>query len=256
VEILAPWVYSTGDKVLGFLVPGYALLRGGRPTYGGALVAAYGLLALVFAIGMGHPAGNLAYGLMISIHASSGIFLAFRLWARDDLLERLGIAVGVLLATILLIYLPLSRVVLPRFVLPVNYNGKVVIVKVGGNPARLKRGDWVAYRTAPFSGSGYRVESGIGLEQIQAMAKDRVKFAEDHYEVDGVARARPGFLPLEGEWMVPEDCWMIWPNLATRRGDAGRVDLTGALQQLSIVSMDQYIGKPFTRWFGRKQMPL
>ncbi len=61
-------------------------------------------------------------------------------------------------------------------------------------------------------------------------------------------------MPDSGTLTVPEKYWFIWPNLViSGNWNVGEASLSAAMIQMANVSEDQFMGKPFKRWFGRKQ---
>ncbi|HOW65108.1 MAG TPA: hypothetical protein P5186_13560 [Candidatus Paceibacterota bacterium] len=251
--------YRIQPSVLAFLVPGYGFLAARRRFYAGAIVLGWLTLALVFLIRMGYPEGNVAMGLMISLHASSAVFLFVRTSCAEDLSQRLGIALLVLGGLMVFLYLPLIYLVLPRFLIPLDYEGKVVIVRVGGNPAQVRRGEWVAYRTlGTYNYGGIRVFEGHGLEQVLALPGDTIHFHKTHFEVGQASYPRRPYMPEQGEWQVEPDCWIIWPRLERRANYAPNMDGTIGVvwRDLAHVPRGNFIGRPMKHWFWRKQQLL
>src|SRR5262245_31976842 len=74
---------SLSNLFLGLALPGFSFFARGRGMIGILLVAAYGLSAVVFLVALGYRAGSIAFGLMISIHATSIVFLAW-LWLAKE----------------------------------------------------------------------------------------------------------------------------------------------------------------------------
>jgi hypothetical protein len=251
--------YRVRPSMLAFLVPGYGLMAAGRRIYARAVVIGWLTLALVFLIWMGYPEGNLAMGLMVSLHATSAIALFLRTVTAETLSQRLGLAALVLGGLLALLYLPFTHWVLPRILIPLDNEGRVVIVRVGGNPDNVRRGDWVAYRTVgTYNYAGVRVVEGYGLEQVLAVPGDTIRFHETHYEVGATSYPRRVHMPQEGEWQVEPDCWIIWPRLERRGNNAQNME--GAVgvvwRDLAHVPQENYIGRPMKRWFWRKQKLL
>ena len=60
--------------VAGFLVPGLAVYIRGPRRWGKAALAGCGLLLLLFIVWFGYPAGNLAFGLLLSIHITGFVY--------------------------------------------------------------------------------------------------------------------------------------------------------------------------------------
>jgi hypothetical protein len=62
-------------------------------------------------------------------------------------------------------------------------------------------------------------------------------------------------MPSDGEWVVPENHWLIWPNLdISGHGNVGEARISSAMMNLASVNEDQFLGKPLARWFWRKQI--
>ena len=62
-------------------------------------------------------------------------------------------------------------------------------------------------------------------------------------------------MPRTGGLTVPEKHWFIWPNLGiSGYGDVGEARISSAMQGLASVEESDYFGKPFHRWFGRRQI--
>jgi hypothetical protein len=62
-------------------------------------------------------------------------------------------------------------------------------------------------------------------------------------------------MPGAGGFVVAEKTWFIWPRLdINRRGGVPEADVSAAMQQVAMVSEEQFIGKPFKHWFGRRQI--
>src|SRR4051812_12254423 len=60
---------------LSLALPGFAFSVLGRRMLGLLFVGAYALVTIVFVVGLGYSVSSIAFGLMMSIHATSIIFL-------------------------------------------------------------------------------------------------------------------------------------------------------------------------------------
>ena len=61
-------------------------------------------------------------------------------------------------------------------------------------------------------------------------------------------------MPETGELIVPEKHWFVWPDFAiSGHGNVAEAALSAALLPMATVSEDQFAGKPFKRWFWRRQ---
>jgi hypothetical protein len=60
-------------------------------------------------------------------------------------------------------------------------------------------------------------------------------------------------MPRSGELTVPEKHWFIWPSFSiSGQGNEGRI--SELMMGAAMVAQDQFSGKPFNRWFWRKQI--
>ena len=105
---------SLGGVLGSLLVPGLGfLLRG--PRWVGSLVLAVCLfLLLLFFVETGSQAGNVAFGLLLSVHSTSLMYL-FEPWlAGTRLRTRIFVAMALLLALGGLVYLPARNLIETR----------------------------------------------------------------------------------------------------------------------------------------------
>jgi len=224
-------------------------------------LAAWLAAAGVFIVALGFPAASIAYGLVISLHAMSIVFLE-GLWLKDaSFATRLGATMLTLFAVWALIYAPLVGLVERRWIVPLRVGDRILIVHKGVAPKSIQRGDWLAYeisgdRYAGDREAGVYLRSGICVDPVLALPGDRVRFTEGAMYVNDAMLPRVPHMPATGEWVMPEKVWFIWPSLAINRG--GRVvegQISATLQQTAMVTQPQIIGRPFKKWFGRRQWP-
>src|SRR6185436_11700527 len=111
---------SVWHFLLSIALPGFAFLALDRRMLGRLLAGSYVLSALVFIVALGYSAGNIAFGLMISIHATSIIFLEGLWLGRDRFRVRLTAAICTLLAVWGLIYTPAVHFVENHWLMPLR----------------------------------------------------------------------------------------------------------------------------------------
>lgn len=249
------------DVVLCLAIPGFGFFARGRRLAGWVAVAGYAIAAIVFLAALGFSASSIAYGLMISIHASSILYLELR-WLYDaSFRKKLVVALGTPLAVWAILYAPLVGFAERHWMMPLRIADRVIVVNCGVTPRSLKRGDWVAYRIpediAVREGVGRAyLAGGIGLDPAIGLPGDHVRFAKEAVFVNDQPFLRAQYMPASGEMKVPEKVWFIWPHLAiTMRGGAFEADISATLQQTAMVAEKQIIGRPFKHWFGRRQSP-
>lgn len=254
-RIHLPDAVSTGGFVAALLVPGLAFRLRRERVIAQAVMAAYALLAAVFVIWLGYPAGNIAFGLMLSLHASSILFLCSPWLARARFIFRLLFGVAVLVVVGMLFYAPIRRQIENHWLMPLRLHGRVVIVQTFSPAAAVARGDWVAYRMEGLSMPGLFMRDSLGLRPVLGFPGDHIRFTPTACEVNGVSTPRLPQMPGSGESVVPENHWFIWPELAiTVRGNAAATTAEAAFLRMSDVDQTQFVGKPLRRWFWRRQL--
>jgi hypothetical protein len=259
-RLTMPRTMTIGELFAGFFVPGLAVwLRGPRAWGWTALVASAALL-IIFIVGLGYPFANAVFGLLISLHCTGFVYYCRPLLATERFRGRLGFTVLVLLAIGWLIYLPARGFIQGHWLTPLRMNGRVLVVQRISRPPHIRRGDWVAYGLdenavgANYHGGMVRLKSNVSLGPVLALPGDVVDFSPNGFSVDGVLHASLPHMPVTGEFTVGENEWFIWPNLGiSGYGDVGEARISSALLGLSRVPESSYFGKPFHRWFGRKQ---
>lgn len=251
-HILRP-IKVSGWKILAALViPGYAFLARGRRSIGRIAMWSYGVLAVIFILWLGYPVAGFAFGLMLSIHGCSILFLFQPLLLGVRLPFRLAVAIVLLLLLGVGFYAPIRQQVENHWLLPMRLNERVIITRTWTTPASIRRGDWVAYNFPGGAGAGLVWHGGIGLRPVLARGGDRVKFLPDRFEVNGLASPRQKHMPTSGELIVPQKYWFIWPEFVIP-GHASDAAVAEAKMQNCLVSENQFIGKSFQRWFWRRQ---
>ena len=260
-RIHLPQEITFGGLVAGFLVPGLAVYIRGPRLWGKAALVSCGLLFLSFIVWFGHPAGNFALGLLLSIHISGFVYYCRPLLLGASFRSRLLFTLLTMMALGLLIYLPIRNVILQRWLVPLRVRGNVMIVQRLGAPHDIKRGDWVMYsQNDGETGDAHRggavwVRAGFGCGPVLAVAGDRVEFSTNAFRVNGEARPLLPHMPNSGTLTVPEKHWFIWPDFDIyEHGNIGEANISATMLQMATVSQTQFIGKPFKRWLWRRQI--
>jgi hypothetical protein len=258
-RIHLPREMTFGGLIAGFLVPGLAVYVRGPRLWGKAALVSCGLLFLLFIAWFGHPAGNFAFGLLLSIHISGFVYYCSPLLLDAPFRSRLLFTLLALMGIGLLIYLPIRNVILQHWLVPLRVRGNVVIVHRLGVPYDIKRGDWVMYSLnskqtgEAHNGGAVWIRAGFGWGPVLAVAGDRVEFSTNAFMVNGEAQPLLPHMPNSGTLTVPEKHWFIWPELDINgNGNAGNI--SAIMLQMATVSQEQFIGKPFKRWLWRRQI--
>ena len=261
-RIHLPEETTFGGIILGILIPGLAVYIRGPRLWGKIALSACAILFLLFIVWLGYPLANFAFGLLIAIHASGFAYYCSSVLREKELFARIGYTLGLVIAFGLLLYAPLRSIIQARWLMPMSRNGNVVIVDKSAFAGGVKRGEWVMYLlsgleagNAHREGGAVRIQAGFGFGPVLAMAGDRVSFATNSFTVNGVERTPLPHMPRSGELIVPENNWFIWPELGiSGHGNTSETVISAMMLQLATVPEDQFVGKPFKRWFWRKQI--
>jgi len=253
-RIHLPAGISAKAFVAALLIPGLAFRLQRERLVGRAILASYILLACIFVVWLGHTVANLAFGLMLSLHAISVICLLRPWLSQTRLVFRILAGIAALLVLGGLFYLPLRDYVQNTWLLPLRVDRRVIVVQTLSNPKSVKRGEWIAYRINGGGAQGLVIQSGLAVQRVLGLPGDEIQFLPRRVIINGVAGPRLERMPSNGSWIVPEKHWFIWPDhaMSVRGNNADRVD--AALFKLAAVNQDQFVGKPFRRWFWRRQV--
>jgi hypothetical protein len=243
------------------LVPGLAVHLRGPRLLGKAALIGCGLLALSFVVWFGHPAGNFAFGLLLSLHTTGFVYYCSPLLRNEPFQSRLCFTLLSLIAIGGLFYAPVRIVIQRQWLMPLRVRGNVVIVHRVGAPHDIKRGDWIMYSLSEdWEGEAHHggmvwVRAGFGWGPVLALAGDRVVFSTNSFTVNGEARPLMPHMPGDGAVVVPEKHWFVWPELdISGHGNVSEANISATMLRLATVSESEFIGKPFKRWFWRRQI--
>ena len=244
---------TAGNFIGGLLVPGYAFYARGERLIGRAVLLVCVLLAATFFIWLGHPIASVAFGLLLSAHVTSVLFLLGP-WLAN---VRFGFRMAYSLMVVALVggclYTPVRNQIQKHFVMPLRIRERVVVVQTGSSSKAVWRGDWIAYALSREGGNESYVRGGLSLGPVLAVAGDRVRFTPGGFEVNGVRHPLLPHMPTSGEMIVAEKHWFVWPDFAMR-GHGNMMNASATMLQLASVPETRFVGKPFKRWFWRRQL--
>ncbi len=214
---------TLGGLVAAFLVPGLAVYIRGPRFWGTIALSACAFLFLLFIVWLGYPIGNFAFGLMLSIHVTGFVYYCSRYLLGWSFSHRIVFTLLVLMGIGLGFYLPIQHTIQTHWLMPLRNGNQVIIVSVQGNPEFLKHGDWAAFAT----------EKGILLGPIVGLGGD---------QMDSIT--------------VPENHWLIRAQFARYYyHDLSFISFRSDIfEELTIVSREEFVGKPLKRWFWRIQV--
>lgn len=244
------------EFVLCLIVPGFGFRALGRRVLGRSFQAAYCLASVIFVVGLGYLAGSTAFGIMIAIHACSIVFLLDRWIGHEKFGFRLAIVLGTLLALWLVIYTPALGFIERNWIMPLRTRDSVAIIWCGARPDSFKRNDWMAYRIEEDGGAGVVLREGYGLNRVLALPGDRVEYTPERLLINDKPYPREPLMPEQGTFVVPQKEWFCWPGSdIMAHGGHGPVGISAVMQKAALVRAENVLGKPFNRWFGRRQLP-
>src|ERR1039458_3237933 len=110
-----------------------------------AALAGSAALFLIFIVWLGYAVANLAFGLLISLHATGFVYYCNPLMAGERFRSRLAFTFLMLMAIGLLLYMPARSFIQGHWVTPLRINGHIIVVQRSFQPRHIQRGDWVAY---------------------------------------------------------------------------------------------------------------
>jgi len=225
------------------------------PRFWGRLALVLSALLTFVIIGwFGFPGAALAFGLLLSLHACGLGFALDPLLVGAAFRTRLLFGGGILIALLCLVYLPGRDFVQRHWFLPLQVNGRVVVVTRMRPSTAWRRGDRVAYSFGSHSEHQLIINGGVSLGPVLAVPGDHVRFSASEFEVNGLAQPRLLLMPTDGAFVVPEKRWFVWPEVAiSGHGQVPTSDVAEALLVLCTISQDQFVGKPAHRWLWRKQ---
>jgi len=240
--------------LLGVLLPGYACAAYGHGKIGRAIYRGYALASAVFILWLGYSISSLALGIMISLHVASVLYLIGRRSGELAFRRRVALSLAVFSTVYLCIYYPLQRQFEKWVAMPLRVGNKVVMVRPHVLAGAVKQGDWVAYRMDSLLRENVYLAAGLGFGQVQALAGDRVVFTPHNLQVNGGLFPRRALMPVNETWVVPEKHWFIWPDSAISIfGNSQNDAVARLMRESAMVSESQFVGKPFRRWFWRRQ---
>jgi len=257
-RIRLPKEITLGGILLGFLIPGLAVYIRGPRFWGRITLSACAFLFLFFIVWLGYPFGNYAFGLMLSIHASGFVYYCSPVLLGKDIWHRILFTIAILLGLGLFLYAPMRSVIQNHWLTPLRVNGRVFVMQRFFTAQAVQRGDWIAYTLSGhiFSNHGYEDSygrDGMGFGPVLAVPGDHVEFSAKTFSVNGVPQPLLPHMPASGSLVVPENHWFIWPSFSIS-GQGNEARISELMMNAATVSEDQFVGKPFKRWFWRKQI--
>ena len=240
--------------VAGFLVPGWGFKARFPRLLGNVALAFCFALLLIFFAWLGQPVSNLAFGLLLSVHVMGSNYLVEPFLAEARIGFRIVFGLSWCFILLTLVYLPARDLLQTHWFFPIQVNGQVIVIDRGTSLENVKRGEWIAYTVSERYEAGIIVQAGYSFGPALALPGDRVSFTKSGFQVNGIEQPRHDQMPGEGELILPEKRWFVWPELAKLgHGHVEEARISATFVQLALVSDERFAGKPFKRWFWRRQ---
>jgi hypothetical protein len=216
---------------------------------------AWVVAALIFLIWLGYGISNLAFGLVMSVHVSSILYLHNRSFPGMRVLKRLVFSLVLLFIVSQLVYASALKLCHSYLFVPLRVGEKVYVINRLHDAGNLRRGDFVACYAEAASFDNIRIRDGYILDKVIAGPGDHLEFNRDHYTVNGVPSRSLPLMPVSGTTVLSQQTWLIWPSLETVVNvNVNPHSVSAAVLRMATVRREQVIGKPFKRWFWRKQV--
>lgn len=244
-----------GRFVLSMAVPGFSFYDAGWPRIGMGAMISWVLALCIFLMFLGYVTANIAFGMMTSMHVSSIIFVLNRAAPEMSVFRRLALSLAVLLVVGQLVYASGLNWLQNHLFMPVRMGSKVFVINRASAIESIRRGDVVACQTDAVIEGMVRIRDGYILDRVLAGPEDKVEFRASTFTVNGAAAAALPLMPVQGGVVLPAKTWLIWPSLQRiTRVNVPDDDIAQAVLSMAMVPREKVIGKPFRRWFWRKQI--
>jgi hypothetical protein len=245
---------TLGRSLLCLALPGFSFCDAGWKWIGRAFAAAWIAAGGVFLVWLGHRTANMAFALMMSLHVSSVLHFLNRAAPGLSVWRRLVLSLAVLFVVGEMVYATGLHWLQDHLFMPLEVRGKICVVNRLAVLGTLHRGEWVAYHSERLGVRGVYIREGYVLDRILAGPGDVVEFNATDFRVNGIAQQKLSFMPADERLVLPEKTWLIWPSLHTvTRNNVSESAISQSVLKMATVRRDQMIGKPFRRWFWRRQ---
>lgn len=245
------------------LVPGLLWRRLGKPWFGFWITVIWAAALMASLVLLNPPLANAAALLASGLHGLSAAAFIGEYFPHWSVLHRLWRTPLLVMLGILTFYGLGVRPAAGLFAQRLTARGQTVMIQPAGPVFghEWRRGDGVAYQLPGGRGHWHHGNwiawqdpgADVYFDRILAEPGDTLRFHKEFFEVNGqpFARLSPT-MPVAGERTLPTDVYFIWPtDVALLAGN----DPSAALLAAALVPKSNLLGKPWPRWFWRKQLP-
>jgi hypothetical protein len=244
--------FSTSTNLPHFLVnclfPGLGFRPARKPALARLALCAWLIALGIFLFTLGQPVAPLAFGAMLSIHASSLIAFLGTIAPQPSLIRRLAISVATVIVVSEIIYRPCYDLLHTYCLRPLVANNQLYVINCTPWFQTVKKGDLVAYRIKAQSGQA-RTAAGYGIDFVLAGPGDQVTFSTTDFQINGESFPRLTDMPTTGELRLPIKTWFIWPTLKkSGHGNIPQEVIAAAMRTTAVVPQEAILGKPLNFW--------
>lgn len=235
------------------VVPGLSFYLAGWRKVGQGIFVGWVVALLVYIVWLGFPIANWAFMLLLMAHTTS-ISQRFQTWlTRQRLLTQLALGLMLFGAVGFLVYVPARNWFEQHVAAPLPTGKWMLVMNPRIGPAAIQRGDWLAYRIEGGYGGGVQVRNGLGFGPVLAVPGDRVTFGEKAFRVNDTLHVRLVDMPRTGELVIRPNQWLVWPEVGVSMYGVGREVAEQPMLNIALATRENVVGKPYQRWFFRKQ---
>lgn len=258
-------ILSFRDGVLSVFLPGYAYVAMGRWQIGLVMAGVWILALVLLLVFLANPTLRAwCLGTLASTHTSGLAMAILRTRELDPdlpsptLAHRIGFPLALWAIAAAVVYWPLDGLLSDTFARVVLVDGRHIIVNPRVEPEDLVRGDTILYRSEGTRRGGGEMQvlmrGGLYWGVVIGLPGDRIQFRTNGVVVAGRTRPLEAYMPTTGSVAVPRDTWFAWPRML--QGGAGRASpdvITQAFLDQAQITRAEFVGRPYQRWFFRRQ---
>ena len=190
---------------------------------------------------------------MISIHAAGVLRLVFSRFGNSSRSGRVFVGFLLWAALVVCAYFPACNWTANHWLMPLRVGERVLVINRFARCSSVRPGELIAYRIAADQSQPITVAAGFGVDRVLARPGDRVRFTPVDVQVNGVPQPRLPGMPVGAEFVLAEKEWFVWPRLSIYQAYSADPRAVAARVRLGIIDETKYLGRPFQRWFGRRQ---
>ncbi len=258
-------ILSFRDGILSVLVPGYAYVAMGRWRIGLVMAGVWVLALLLLLVFLANPVLRAwCLGTLASTHTSGLAMAILRTRELDPdlpsptLAHRIGLPLALWAIAAAVVYWPLDGLLSDTFARVVLVNGRHIIVNPRVRSEDLVRGDSILYRSEGNRRGGGEMQvlmrGGLYWGVVIGLPEDRIQFSTNGVVVAGRTSPLEAYMPMTGSVAVPRDTWFAWPRMLQRAAGGASPDvITQAFLDQAQITRAEFVGRPYRRWFFRRQ---